>query len=71
MPSMYRGRWLLVDGHGSDDRLDVANIVEVELEAHDDGLGALAAQLLVDALLEPIVMRQEHQHQTLRCVKLE
>lgn len=44
---------LLVDGHGSDDRLDVANIVEVELEADDDGLGALAAQLVVDALLKP------------------
>lgn len=49
---------LLVDCHGSDDCLDVADIVEVEIEAHDLRLGCLTAQLLVDALLKPDAQKQ-------------
>lgn len=41
----------LVDGHGGDHRLDVANVGQPELEAYD--VRPLAAQLLVHALLEP------------------
>lgn len=53
----------LVDGHRSDDRLDVADVVKVELEAHDDSFGGLAAQLFVDALLKPVENKNEHRMQ--------
>ncbi len=45
------GSSALVDGHGGHDRLDVANVGQLELEIDD--VGALVAQLVVHALLEP------------------
>jgi len=48
----------LVDGHGGDDRLDVANVGQLELKFHD--VGAPVAQLVVHALLEPRRMQSRN-----------